>query len=230
MCKGSSFCSELGTDSSQWSKTSPLPPPEYFERARELFTNSIQELVQGKLSASLELLGKCDSALVGEFFIEHGQQSSYYRVYNRKEIDRTNRLSKRTNSSPRLRPSVEREVFIRDSYRCRYCGLRIISKDVFKEYGRILGPNQFSIARKNSLRNGLTLGLRGVGDHVDPYAGGGETTIDNLVTSCYSCNFGKAGYTLMQIGIEDPRLREPINDQWRGLTEYLPALKKMASA
>jgi hypothetical protein len=108
--------------------------------------------------------------------------------------------------------------------------LKIIAKEVFKEYSRILGSNLFSIERKNSLRNGLTLGLRGVADHVDPYAGGGETTIENLVTSCYSCNFGKAGYTLKQLGIEDPRLREPISDSWKGLTEFLPALKKIVSA
>ena len=230
MCKGRSTCSELGADANQWSKTSPLPPPEYFERAGVLFTSSVQELVQGNFTSAIELLGECQSDLVGTFFIEHGQQSAYYRVLNRKEIDRANRLSKVTNPTPRLRPKVEREVFVRDSFRCRYCGLRIVQKDVFQEYSRILGSNLFSVARKNSLRNGLTLGLRGVGDHVDPYAGGGETTLENLVTSCYSCNFGKAGYTLKQLGIEDPRLRNPINDSWRGLTEHLPALKKMPGA
>ena len=79
-------------------------------------------------------------------------------------------------------------------------------------------------------RNGLTLGLRGVADHVEPYASGGLTEIENLVTSCYSCNFGKAGYTVEQLGIEDPRSRPPVTDGWLGLTEYSPALRSIKSA
>jgi len=37
-----------------------------------------------------------------------------------------------------------------------------------------------------------------------PHSLGGRTELDNLVTSCYSCNFGKAEYTLKQLGIDDP--------------------------
>ncbi len=229
MCRNSQTCSELGSDSDLWSKTCPLPLPEYFEKAVDCFSVSIQFLLQGDLTASVENLKRSNSDLVGEFFIEHGQQSAYFRVSNRKDIDRSNRQNKSLNESPRLKNSIEKEVFLRDSYRCRYCGLRIISKDVFKEFSRIVGSEIFSVARKNSLRNGLTLGLRGVGDHVDPYALGGQTDIGNLVTSCYSCNFGKAGYTLNQLGIEDPRIREPIADGWLGLTEHLIALRKINS-
>ena len=90
-----------------------------------------------------------------------------------------------------------------------------------------MGSENFSVERENLKRNGLTLGLRGVADHVDPYASGGETEADNLVTSCYSCNFGKAGYTLKQMGLNDPRARKPVNDDWTGLTEFLPALREI---
>jgi 5-methylcytosine-specific restriction endonuclease McrA len=127
-------------------------------------------------------------------------------------------------------PKMEKEVFERDSYRCRYCDIRIVSKDVFREYSHLVGAEIFSIERANEKRNGLTLGLRGVADHVEAYASGGETQIENLVTSCYSCNFGKSGYTLKQIGIEDPRLRQPKNDCWMGLTEYLKDMKALRKA
>jgi 5-methylcytosine-specific restriction endonuclease McrA len=227
MCRKRQTCSELGSDSTLWSKICPLPLPEYFEKAVDSFTDSIECLLQGDLTASLENLKKCNSELIGQYFIEHGQQSAYFRVSNRDEIDKSNRENKSLNESPRLKSSIEKKVFLRDSYRCRYCGQRIISKEVFKEFSRLVGPEMFSVARKNSLRNGLTLGLRGVGDHVDPYSLGGQTDTENLVTSCYSCNFGKAGYTLDQLGIEDPRLREPIADGWLGLTEHMPALKKL---
>ena len=227
MCKGTQTCTALGTDSTKWSREAPLPVPNFFEKAVEGFTIAVASLIDGNKEDSLVALKETNHKAVGEFFIEHGQQSAYFRVQNRLEIDKTNRIAKDLNNSPRLIPKVEKEVFERDSYRCRYCGLRIISKEVFTEYSRIVGSDNFSVERENSKRNGLTLGLRGVADHVEPYASGGETSIDNLVTSCYSCNFGKAGYTLEQIGIFDPRLKQPVNDEWLGLTEFLPALRAM---
>ena len=184
-------------------------------------------LVQGRIDESLAYLARCDSDSVGEFFKEHGQQSAYFRVANRKEIDRANLLMKAINKTPRLMPRIEKEVFIRDSYHCRYCGIRIVAKEVFTQFSRIIGTEVFSVERENDKRNGLTLGLRGVADHVEPYASGGRTENENLVTSCYSCNFGKAGYTIGQLGIEDPRLRPPIDDGWLGLTEYLPGLQSI---
>ena len=227
MCKGTQTCIALGTDSTKWSRETPLPVPDFFEKAVEGFTIAVTSLIDGNKEDSLVALKETNHEAVGEFFIEHGQQSAYFRVQNRLEIDKANRVAKDLNNSPRLIPKVEKEVFERDSYRCRYCGLRIIAKEVFAEYSRIVGSDNFSVDRENSKRNGLTLGLRGVADHVQPYASGGETNIDNLVTSCYSCNFGKAGYTLEQIGIFDPRLKQPANDGWLGLTEFLPALRAM---
>jgi len=227
VCRGKDYCDVLGADPTEWSKTCPLPLPAYFEKALENFSAAVASLVQGNMDESLDYLARCDSELVGQFFIEHGQQTAYFRVLNRQEIDKINLLVKAENKTPRLIPGVESKVFIRDNYRCRYCGIRIVAKNVFVEYSRILGTERFSVERENNKRNGLTLGLRGVADHVEPYASGGETELDNLVTSCYSCNFGKAGYSLEQLGIEDPRFRPPVVDDWKGLTEHLPALKDM---
>lgn len=230
MCRGKANCEILGKDSAKWSNICPLPLPEYFYNAVDNFSNAIKSLIAEKLDESLHYLEQCNSDSIREFFIEHGQQSAYFRVANRKEIDRVNLLAKSENKTPRLIPSAEKKVFIRDSYHCRYCGLRIISKEIFSEYSRIVGADIFSVERKNMRRNGLTLGLRGVADHVEPYASGGLTEIENLVTSCYSCNFGKAGYTVEQLGIEDPRSRPPVTDGWLGLTEYSPALRSIKSA
>jgi 5-methylcytosine-specific restriction endonuclease McrA len=227
MCRGKDKCTFLDADSAKWSKLSPLPTPDFFEIAVDKFSQSVAALTDGARAQALIALEETNYRAVGEFFIEHGQQSAYYRVQNRNEVDAINRLTKGDNDSPRLIPSTEKKVFERDCFRCRYCGLRIIAKEVFAEYSRIVGSENFSIERENSKRNGLTLGLRGVADHVEPYASGGETSLENLVTSCYSCNFGKAGYTLEQLGIEDPRLRPPVKDDWRGLTEFLPSLRNI---
>jgi 5-methylcytosine-specific restriction endonuclease McrA len=198
----------------------------FFVEALGQFTRTVKELSQGNRQEALAALLAARADEVGTFFIEHGQQSAYFRVNDRKKIDEENKSVKKENETPRLNPSLEKDVFKRDCYRCRYCGQRIVAKEVFSEVSRILGSENFSVERENSKRNGLTLGLRGVADHVDPYASGGETEADNLVTSCYSCNFGKAGYTLKQMGLNDPRARKPVNDDWNGLTEFLPALKR----
>jgi hypothetical protein len=219
------FCIVLGEDSSKWSKYCPLPVPTFFDDAVESFSRAVSELTKGNKKESLEALAASNAAEVGKFYIDHGQQSAYFRVINRKEIDKTNRLEKKLNLSPRDRPSITKEVFERDFYRCRYCNLRIITGEVFSEYSRIVGSDIFSDEKGNNKRNGLTLGLRGVADHIEPYALGAGTEINNLITSCYSCNFGKAGYTLDQLKIEDPRSRQPKDDGWRGLTNYLRALK-----
>jgi 5-methylcytosine-specific restriction endonuclease McrA len=228
MCRGIAICSELGDDPSKWSKYCPLPVPTYFNDALEKFSIAVKEVIGGNKPESLKALKLAKADAVGRFFIEHGQQSSYFRVPNRLSIDKANKLRIKTNKTQRMNARVEREVFERDSYRCRYCDLRIVSKEVFREYSQIVGPENFSVERGNEKRNGLTLGLRGVADHVEAYASGGETLIENLVTSCYSCNFGKSGYTLAEIGIEDPRCREPKNDGWKGLTEYLKDLKGLS--
>ena len=227
MCKVGEreYCVVLGKDSSKWSKYCPLPVPTFFDGAVESFSRAVSELTKGNKKESLEALATSNATEVGKFFIDHGQQSAYFRVTNRKEIDNANRLEKKLNLSPRDKPAISKEVFKRDFYRCRYCSLRIITGEVFSEYSRIVGSDIFSDERENTKRNGLTLGLRGVADHVEPYSLGAGTELDNLVTSCYSCNFGKAGYTLDQLKIEDPRLRQPKDDGWKGLTNYLPALK-----
>ena len=219
------FCIALGEDSSKWSKYCPLPVPTFFDDAVESFSRAVSELTKGNKKESLEALAASNAAEVGKFYIDHGQQSAYFRVINRKEIDKTNRLEKKLNLSPRDRPSITKEVFERDFYRCRYCNLRIITGEVFSEYSRIVGTEIFSIEREENKRNGLTLGLRGVADHVEPYSLGGPTEMDNLVTSCYSCNFGKDEYQLHQLRIENPFSRQPRDDGWRGLTEFLPALR-----
>lgn len=231
MCHKPKFCTELNKDPEKWDKHCPLPLPSYFDEAVDGFSLAIGELVKGNLKGSLRALADCNSEAVGRFYIEHGQQTSYSRIAQWQKIKKDNQLAKKPNSSPRNPTTIlTKEVFERDFYRCRYCGLRVITAKVFYEYSRAVGSKKFPNERANNKRNGLTLGLRGVIDHVKPHSLGGQTEMGNLVTSCYSCNFGKAEYTLKQIGIEDPRCREPRDDGWRGLTEFLPALKAINKA
>ena len=56
-----------------------------------------------------------------------------------------------------------------------------------------------------------------VADHVVPWNKGGQTNLQNLVTSCASCNYGKDGYTLEQLGLDNPFDSDPVMSNWIGL-------------
>jgi 5-methylcytosine-specific restriction endonuclease McrA len=69
-----------------------------------------------------------------------------------------------------------------------------------------------------------------VADHVVPHRLGGPTGLENLVSACPTCNYGKSWYTIEQLEIVDPRSREPHRDQWDGLAALLPRLNGMMRA
>lgn len=62
------------------------------------------------------------------------------------------------------------EVFKRDGFRCAYCGASVEDPDVILEV-----------------------------DHIHPKAKGGTDDIDNYITSCKTCNRGKAAVPLSDI-------------------------------
>ena len=84
------------------------------------------------------------------------------------------------------------------------------------------------MGRTNLTTHGCAIAFRAVADHLNPFAGGGTTLFDNLVTACYPCNFGKANFTLADLALEGPR--PPLLDGWDGLELLLPALKALARA
>ncbi len=104
------------------------------------------------------------------------------------------------------------------TYICRYCGLRVVPKSVFRAFAKAVGPESFPLGKTNRSRHGLYLEFCAVTDHVVSHNLGGRTNMDNLVTACWSCNYGKAGWTVEVIGIDDPRVRQPEpSPEWDGL-------------
>jgi len=56
--------------------------------------------------------------------------------------------------------------------------------------------------------------------HIVPYTRGGSNEIDNLVATCAPCNFGRMQYTLEEVGLVDPRTRDPVRSNWDGLERF----------
>jgi hypothetical protein len=208
----------LGDDSTKWSRHSPLPPSEWFHESLTFFAESVKLLAQGEHPEALNSLQKTREGEIRDFFVLHGQQSAYFRYRGVTKSKIAQSVSK--NVAPRMDPSIEREVFKRDKYCCRYCGIRVIPKKFLREYAEEIGVVNFPIGKTNATRHGVILGFQAVADHVHPYSEGGLTDLSNMVTSCWSCNYGKSNYTLADLELDDPRDRNPVGlPGWNGLTD-----------
>jgi hypothetical protein len=226
MCKGKKECTELGTNPDLWSKKCPLTPPSWFENEIELFSKAIKLASLGNIQGSIKILREIKSDELRNWFCEHGQVSGRFRnkflkIYKIKPVD----ITCDTLKSP---DKYRNEVFKRDNFTCQYCGIKVVPKEVFEIYSKVIGRENFCTHGTNIERHGVILAFRANADHVIPWNRGGKTELENLVTCCWSCNYGKAGYTLEEIMLDNPKINYFCNQNWIGLTEYLDDLKRIS--
>jgi 5-methylcytosine-specific restriction endonuclease McrA len=219
MCRGKGDCSVLGTDPSRWNVSCLLPPLDWFEFELNKFCDAVRQLADGDRSHSIETISKIRSDEMREWCVEHGQMSGKHRA--RKLMvpkpDPVPESERDSLSSPR---KYEREVFLRDGFKCRYCGIRLVSNKVFIAFKNHLNSDSFQKGPTNAITHGAIHVFNPVADHVVPWRLGGRTIPENLVSSCGPCNYGKDGYTVEQLGITNPLLRLPVGDDWDGLISY----------
>jgi 5-methylcytosine-specific restriction endonuclease McrA len=113
------------------------------------------------------------------------------------------------------------EVFRRDGWRCRFCGIRILSLDAIKLLDAIFPDEVRWRVKPYRNRNAAFNVLASSLDHILPHGRGGDNDMVNLVAACGSCQFGRMQYTLEEVGFIDPRARPPIVDAWDGLERLL---------
>ncbi|MCX6971643.1 MAG: HNH endonuclease [Verrucomicrobia bacterium] len=56
--------------------------------------------------------------------------------------------------------------------------------------------------------------------HLLPHARGGTNDLENIVITCAPCNYARMNHTLEEVGLIDPRTREPIKSTWDGLERF----------
>ena len=217
MCRESDWCSELDPDPKKWSKTCPLQPPKYFDKSLNTFTKAYKAAQDGDIDRAIELLVDTRGEDLRNWYIEHGQMSGWYfrvKALKKPKPEKFTGILETNKSFSKY----EAQVYKRDGYQCRYCGLRVIDTKSLLRMEKIVGKHIFQVKGKNSERHGVALALRATIDHVKPLSRGGRTRIDNLVTSCWSCNYGKLNATLEQLGISNPlKKRSNPNRYWNGL-------------
>jgi hypothetical protein len=222
MCRNSKFCTELGENPEEWDRLCPLPPPTYFKESLNYFIESYQLALRGQKDEAIASLQKTRSDDLRQWYVEHGAMSGWH--HRIKGLG----VPKRPKYSGPLEPNksfaiYEAEIYKRDGYVCRYCQSRLVDTRALLKMEKIVGSENFKVKGKgNEVRHGVSLVFRATVDHVKPLSVGGRTTLGNLVTSCWSCNYGKYNALLEDMKINDPFDSPPnTNLHWDGLTSTL---------
>ena len=220
MCKqgDAEFCSELGKDSSYWSANAPLEKPEWIKDSFQILVDAITQASAGKVELARSILKNSRDLEMRTWYHVHAQNVAKWRFDTFKietpepilPLDPENRFSK-----------FESKLFTRDNYKCRYCADPVIPKKVFEKVQSLIGSKDLPLGRTNLTRSGFYLMFVATLDHVIPWSLGGRTDESNLVSSCWSCNYGKANFTVEQIGIRNPHNSIAVPDPAKNVERLL---------
>lgn len=220
------MCSELGTNTEQWDKLCPIRTPKWMTAKVDRFVDAVDDFLAGDRNACLEKISQIRSDEITEWYVEHGQMSGRHRKLALGVAPPPNIPTEHRDlvRSPR---KLQNAVFERDGYACRYCGNRLIAHHFLKLFINALNSDLFKKGGTNRTTHGIIHLTWPVADHVLPWNKGGQTNMENLVSACATCNYGKDGYTIEQLGIEDPLARKPTNGNWSGLTDKIVQLMQL---
>jgi 5-methylcytosine-specific restriction endonuclease McrA len=202
MCRGTDVCTELGPDPTLWSGTSPLRPKEWFLEAFQAFQQARIAADEGDIDSALANLQLTRDRDLNHWFDVHAQNSGRFRAMHFGLEPKPDVIDK---DPVKTFASIERELMERDGHTCQYCRMPVLPGSAFTKFRDQVGADNFQTVGTNAQRHGIKLVFSGTLDHVEPHSRGGRTTPENLVTCCWPCNYGKAEYTLAELGLLDPR-------------------------
>jgi HNH endonuclease len=129
-------------------------------------------------------------------------------------------LAKELRAKERMPSQAEKaRVHQRDGYHCRFCGMPVVRSQTRKLIHHAY-PQAVIWGDKDVQQHAAFQAMWAQYDHIVPHARGGTNDLENLVLTCAPCNFGRAGYTLQEVAVTDPRIRLPVQSQWDGLERF----------
>jgi hypothetical protein len=192
------------------------PLPEH-GAAAEMLSEAVDKILIGKLDEAHNLVRRADIAALFDFalLVMSGKDAT---------IQRRRPVQKNSNDTERLAarmPSAQtaRALFARDGWRCRFCGCRVVPPKARAAMRSAL-PGAIPWSEDEGY-HGAFYAISASIDHIIPHSAGGTNEDYNLVTACWSCQFGRGAYSLEEVGLLDPRMHPPIKDAWDGLERLL---------
>jgi hypothetical protein len=195
------------------------PIPEIFDAARFLDA-AVSAHMAGNSRLAEELIRLSNTQVLRDY-IESlwGAKSSYVSV---RQVPGAPPHVKEESKDALRMPGFEerRQLIARDGYHCRFCGIPVIPVEVRKTLTATY-PDVLPWGRTNASQHAAFQVMWMQFDHVVPHARGGNNSIENVVIACAGCNFARMNWTLEEVGLSDPREREPVKSLWDGLARIL---------
>jgi 5-methylcytosine-specific restriction endonuclease McrA len=192
--------------------------PEIADAAR-LLDAAVTAHLLGRRDLAEELIRLADMPVLRDYTESlWGAKSPYvqYRVISNSppSLPDDQRIKVRMPNS-----TEEALLYKRDGYHCRFCGMPVIRGKV-RERIRKVYPAALRWSKKNEEQHTAFQLLWGTVDHILPHARGGTNDFENTVVVCQPCNCARMHYTLDEVGLIDPRTREPVRSTWDGLERF----------
>src|SRR2546429_117989 len=125
-----------------------------------------------------------------------------------------------SESGSRASRCYRRRLIERDGYHCQFCGVPVIREEIRNRIRRSYPELKLWSGESNELQHAAFQAMWLQYDHVVPHSRGGKSDENNVVIACAPCNFGRMQYTLQEVGLVDPRGREPVRSAWDGLERF----------
>ncbi|MBD3668544.1 MAG: hypothetical protein HUJ16_11315 [Kangiella sp.] len=205
-------------------RRSLLEPIEELSLAAKLLDSAADAIMNGKIALAADLIEKSNfpeimtytRLIVGKLSYEVHRQTKRPKVIAKDERDPV-----------RMPTAKEQEaVFIADGWRCRFCGIKVISKKARNLLVKAF-PDETRWGTKEFTRHSALYAMAASLDHVIPHSRGGMNERGNFVTACCCCQFGRGEWTLEESELLDPRAYKPVTDEWDGLSR-LHSLKAIS--
>ena len=199
-------------------RTSLLEPIKELELAANLLNAAGDALIMGMADRASELVRRADMPEIMTYAVMLvGKMSSQVHRHTR----RPKCLLKEQRDPARMPTStVQDAIFVRDGWRCRFCGIKVISKAARAVLIRLY-PHETHWAKQEFQRHSALYAMASSLDHIVPHGRGGKNEESNFVTACYCCQFGRGEWTIDEVQVLDPLKREPVVDAWDGLVRIV---------
>jgi hypothetical protein len=200
------------------------PIPELFEAAR-LLDDAVSAHLGGDRARADRLIRAADLPVIAEWTESlWGPGGPWSRPLP--VADPPPYLTKDQRPRQRMpRRAILHQLVDRDGFHCRFCGIPVIRAEVRQRIQAVY-PEALRWGSRNSDQHAAFQALWLTYDHLLPHARGGTNDPENLVIACQPCNCGRADLTLAEVGLADPREREPVRSEWDGLERFLPGSER----
>ena len=192
-----------------------LTPIPQLSTAADLLASAADRLLAGDASNARQLVAEADMSVIGAYTAL--VTGSVNPLVHWQSAMPTGGVGLERSAQRMPSSSAERAIYVRDGWRCRYCGTRVIDRSSRARLHRCL-PDVARWGARNADKHTALAALSASLDHIVPHSRGGTNDEPNLVTACNACQFGRGQWTLEEVGFFDPRGYSPILDGWDGLT------------